>query len=78
MNDDISFLKHSGVCGGEDLSGDFWPGVSKIVESLVGTYLLVDKLRVRGGDAVSFLSSSLVSSFDGNCCNISSFAVWLL
>ena len=46
MNDDISFLKHSGICVGEDLSGDFWPGVSKIVESLVGSYLLVGKWHV--------------------------------
>ena len=37
-----SFLLHMGVCGEVDLSGDFWPGVSSIENSLVVSYLLVD------------------------------------
>ena len=75
---DISFLSHMIVCGGVDLSGDFWPGVSIIENSLVVSFLLVDISGI-GGDDVLFVSSlstvGMVSSFDVSCCSISSFVV---
>ena len=81
---DISFLSHMIVCGEVDLSGDFWPGVSSIENSLVVSYLLVDISGVGGDDVVLFVSSLstvgmdlMVSSFDVSCCRISSFVVRL-
>ena len=76
---DISFLSHMIVCGEVDVSGDFWPGVISIENSLVISYLLVDISGVGGDDVVLFVSSLLtvgmVSSFDVSCCSISSFVV---